>query len=59
MGVVLFRMNEEGHGEDFSNKEEDEREKSGNLSKMDKFWVALAIALFVLLFVAIFIFGVY
>ena len=52
-------MHDEGHGEDFSNKEEDERGKDGTLSTMDKFWVALAIALFILLFVAIFIFGVY
>ena len=49
-------MHEEGHGEDSSSKE---IEKGGNLSKMDKFWVALAIVLFVLLFVAIFIFGIY
>ena len=56
---MLFRVYEEGHGEDSSKKEEDDREKSGTLSKMDKFWVALAIALFALLFVAIFIFGVY
>jgi hypothetical protein len=52
-------MHDEGHGEDSSSKEEDESRQGGALSTMDKFWVAFAIALFILLFVAIFIFGVY
>jgi len=39
--------------------EGDEQNSAGSLSLKDKFWVALAIALFVLLFAAILVFGVF
>ena len=51
-------MTAEGNEKDLSN-ESDNEEAGSTLSLRDKIWVGLAIALFVLAFLAVLIFGVF